>query len=180
MIPHRHYLRDSKWRRRSFDISIPVKLPWIFPGAPLKFNGAPGKIQGNLTAMHLAALRVREGRPVRTDLLHICVCHVLHDPRGGGLSWNSRLWHFARYGSFRGHTTKHSMPQLIQNVWYLSDGKRVLSNKCMYITPICSILINVSEYILCVIHTFRSYSTFSVVDKRGGHTIWTILGSSLI
>ena len=30
---------------------IPVKLPWIFPGAPLKINGAPGNIQGNLTAL---------------------------------------------------------------------------------------------------------------------------------
>ena len=30
---------------------IPVKLPWIFPGAPLKINGAPGNIQGNLTGM---------------------------------------------------------------------------------------------------------------------------------
>ena len=25
-----------------------VKLPWIFPGAQLTFNGAPGNIQGNL------------------------------------------------------------------------------------------------------------------------------------
>ena len=25
-----------------------VKLPWIFPGAPLTFNGAPGNIQDNL------------------------------------------------------------------------------------------------------------------------------------
>ena len=25
-----------------------VKLPWIFPGAPLTFNGAPRNIQGNL------------------------------------------------------------------------------------------------------------------------------------
>ena len=23
------------------------RLPWIFPGAPLTFNGAPGNIQGN-------------------------------------------------------------------------------------------------------------------------------------
>ena len=30
---------------------IPVKLPWIFPGAPLNFNGAPGNIQGNLRGM---------------------------------------------------------------------------------------------------------------------------------
>ena len=29
--------------------SIPVKLPWIFPGVPLNFDGAPGNIQGNLT-----------------------------------------------------------------------------------------------------------------------------------
>ena len=26
-------------------------LPWIFPGAPLKVNGAPGNIQGNWTAL---------------------------------------------------------------------------------------------------------------------------------
>ena len=30
---------------------IPVQCPWIFLGAPLKFNGAPGNIQGNLTGM---------------------------------------------------------------------------------------------------------------------------------
>ena len=30
---------------------IPVKLPWIFPGAPLKINGAPGNIRSNLTGM---------------------------------------------------------------------------------------------------------------------------------
>ena len=28
-----------------------VKLPWIFPGAPMKVNGAPWNIQGNLTAL---------------------------------------------------------------------------------------------------------------------------------
>ena len=28
-----------------------VQLPWIFPGAPLKINGTPGNIQGNLTAL---------------------------------------------------------------------------------------------------------------------------------
>ena len=28
--------------------AIPVKLPWIFPGAPLTCNGAPGNIQGYL------------------------------------------------------------------------------------------------------------------------------------
>ena len=30
---------------------IPVKLPGVFPRAPLKFNGAPGNIQGNLTGV---------------------------------------------------------------------------------------------------------------------------------
>ena len=30
---------------------IPVKLPWIFPGAPLVSNGPPRNIQGNLTGM---------------------------------------------------------------------------------------------------------------------------------
>ena len=28
-------------------ISMPFKLPWIFVGALLTFNGAPGNIQGN-------------------------------------------------------------------------------------------------------------------------------------
>ena len=27
---------------------IAVKLPWLFLGAPLTFNGAPGNIQGNI------------------------------------------------------------------------------------------------------------------------------------
>ena len=27
------------------------RLPWIFPGAPLKFNGAPGNIQGKATGL---------------------------------------------------------------------------------------------------------------------------------
>ena len=34
--------------------NIPVKLPWIFPGAPLKINGASGNIQGNLTSIRSA------------------------------------------------------------------------------------------------------------------------------
>ena len=29
----------------------PVKLPWIFPGAQLKYNGAPGIMQGRLTPL---------------------------------------------------------------------------------------------------------------------------------
>ena len=28
-----------------------VKVPWIFPGVPLTFNGTPENIQGNLTGM---------------------------------------------------------------------------------------------------------------------------------
>ena len=35
----------------AYAAGMPAKLPWIFPGAPLHFNGAPGNIQGNLTAM---------------------------------------------------------------------------------------------------------------------------------
>ena len=31
---------------------IAAKLPWIFPGARLKINGASGNGQGNLTGMH--------------------------------------------------------------------------------------------------------------------------------
>ena len=35
---------------RKIDLS---RLPWIFPGVPLKINGASGNIQGNLTALPL-------------------------------------------------------------------------------------------------------------------------------
>ena len=35
-----------------FNTTYLSNLPWIFPGAPLKFDGAPGNIQGNLTALH--------------------------------------------------------------------------------------------------------------------------------
>ena len=44
-------LACRSWKRRRQVGCIPVKLPWIFRGAPLKFNGAPGNIQGNLTGM---------------------------------------------------------------------------------------------------------------------------------
>ena len=32
----------------------PLKLPWIFPGAPLTFNGARGNVQGYLTGMSIS------------------------------------------------------------------------------------------------------------------------------
>ena len=35
---------------------IPVKLPWIFLGAPLNFNGTPGYTQGNLTGMEVSVV----------------------------------------------------------------------------------------------------------------------------
>ena len=37
----------------------PIELPWIFPGAPLKINGAPGNIQGNSTGMPVACDNVK-------------------------------------------------------------------------------------------------------------------------
>ena len=40
---------DYTWLEQRYKNTIPVKLPWIFPGAPLKVNEAPGNIQGNLT-----------------------------------------------------------------------------------------------------------------------------------
>ena len=38
------------WLFLFFSFNIPVKLPWIFPGAPLTFNGARN-ISGNLTSI---------------------------------------------------------------------------------------------------------------------------------
>ena len=39
-------------KSRNFAKILPVQLPWIFSGAPLKVNGASGNIQGNLTAIY--------------------------------------------------------------------------------------------------------------------------------
>ena len=44
-------IMKRKVKVRVTHCGIPVKLPWIFPGASLTFNGAPGNIQGNLTGM---------------------------------------------------------------------------------------------------------------------------------
>ena len=49
-----HYLSQC-WPRSLLPYCVTrpqwVKLPWMFPGAPLTFNEAPGNIQGNLTGM---------------------------------------------------------------------------------------------------------------------------------
>ena len=45
---------------------IPVKLPWLFPGAPWNFNGAPANIQGNLDRYATTALQ-QNVRCVRTS-----------------------------------------------------------------------------------------------------------------
>ena len=54
---------DSMWCHRTWSALVQViiwlewlgsravKLPWIFLGAPLIFNGAPANIQGSLTAL---------------------------------------------------------------------------------------------------------------------------------
>ena len=44
-------------KSRNFAKILPVQLPWIFSGVPLKVNGASGNIQGNLTAMQDLAVR---------------------------------------------------------------------------------------------------------------------------
>ena len=46
------YLYYFTLNKSCLSLSLPVKLPWIFPGAPLKFNGAPGNIQCNWTGMY--------------------------------------------------------------------------------------------------------------------------------
>ena len=49
-VPRNHHAKAEAITFGKFvdDNSITVKLPWIFPEAPLKFNGAPGNIQDNI------------------------------------------------------------------------------------------------------------------------------------
>ena len=49
------------------------KLPWIFPGALLAFNGAPGNIQGNLAALNVEAESRLNDHPAATS----CHCDIL-------------------------------------------------------------------------------------------------------
>ena len=52
----------TSYKHHGVSNHIPVKLPRIFLGAPLKVNGAPGNIQGNLTGVKLpAAVSVLNG-----------------------------------------------------------------------------------------------------------------------
>ena len=55
---------------------IAVKLPWIFQGTPLKFNGAPGNIQGNLTPLQLLTLQIyHQTSNIRTLVANKLVDH---------------------------------------------------------------------------------------------------------
>ena len=52
-VPHSwlrllHRSRHASHRPHQCYVSRSVKLPWIFPGAPLTSNGAPGNIQSNI------------------------------------------------------------------------------------------------------------------------------------
>ena len=55
-------------------VPIPVKLPWIFPRAPLTFNGAPGNIQGNLTGM--GTLSCSQVSATHVNIGHLCRFHL--------------------------------------------------------------------------------------------------------
>ena len=48
--------------------SRPVKLPWIVPGAPLTFHGAPGNIQGNLDRYEFGGLKQDSGNSIANVL----------------------------------------------------------------------------------------------------------------
>ena len=53
----RHFIWYWNWAPYGWFLvvcNVAVKLPWIFPGVPLTFNGTPGNIQGNLTGTVMA------------------------------------------------------------------------------------------------------------------------------
>ena len=86
-------------RETAFIFDTPVKLSWIFPGAPLKINGSPGNIQGDLTGMSIDKNNLEYGEwhvgvpffvewkwPCRClhentldFLIHIIRCYTSHD-----------------------------------------------------------------------------------------------------
>ena len=59
-------------------VPIPVKLAWIFPGAPLKINGAPGNIQTNLIGIYniISTLNDHSGMRATFRLRRLSVNHT--------------------------------------------------------------------------------------------------------
>ena len=79
---HCHYGRFSRLLTH-----IPLKLPWIFPGAPLIFNGALGNIQSNLERyadihLTLSAHVLSPDGLQNTSAMEAVTC----------MSWGSRLY----------------------------------------------------------------------------------------
>ena len=62
----------------------PSSLPWIFPGAPSKINGAPGNIQGNLTALQMVYIEAYPRLRVVTTAM---------DTAYPGHGWRQDFWH---------------------------------------------------------------------------------------
>ena len=74
-----YHVVTSLWRC-VHGAAIPVKLPWIFPGAPLNFNGAHGNIQGNSTGMDIRWCVHANRRRVSHWYTHgfVAICWKLH------------------------------------------------------------------------------------------------------
>ena len=72
-----------------------AKLPWIFLGAPLNFNGAPGNIQGNM--LYLILFRIDNFTNPRMHLFHIPQCSTqnrnVHISVLNGAWWNMEQVH---------------------------------------------------------------------------------------
>ena len=88
-FPWRHVFLHRKDKHRAFSPTPhrAVKWPWIFPGTPLIFNGAPGNIQGNLTSDPMSNMKVIIVRSYTVVSILISMCeynglHIADDSSG--------------------------------------------------------------------------------------------------
>ena len=56
----------------STDDFVSVSVAWIFPGTPLKANGVPGSVRGNLTALQLCELCAE---------VSCIICYIINDTK---------------------------------------------------------------------------------------------------
>ena len=136
-------------------VFMPVRVPWIFPGAPLKVNGAPWNIQGNFTAMCLVSSK-STWHPYfwhRLTLIPAWISNYIHNK-----VWDKITYPFPNFDF-----------STIE-VWeWISYFYSTLYWACDYLYMLRLKLIHVSER--------GHWSSTSYLRSAVHHIIWTVCGT---
>ena len=121
---------------------IPVKLTWIFPGAPLIFNGAPGNIQGNkpgMQAVHVQTFRVTTHHWIPLTKGKNCVnTPLIFNGAPGNIQGNKPGMQAVHVQTFR-VTTHHWIP--------LTKGKNCVNTHAKHVGDVIPGFESTTKYI---------------------------------